>query len=1016
MVMKKSLSLLLFLLGSLSIAAQTPVRVAPDAIGSYSVIAFKVEFQADLDSLTFRNGKFHVSAADTGFLDTYPHDQNYFENHLTFLKNYWERVSKNKMQVSTKVISTVVTLPHVMSYYTSYKQNSDTAYSRLVRDFAIAAQQQIPNLTTEINSNYISENRTHFILFHAGLGHDINWVSIFGYDPTPRDISSIFLGEGFMKKNFSGNYLTIGGKQLTNLSILPETLTRPYEAFGRKSYLNFGINGLMTANMGNFLGLPDLYNAMNGNSVIGRFGLMDGYGFFNYNGHIPSVPSVWEKYQLGWVKPNIVSVNELPNQIRIHSDHTENNFDSSAVFLYLGSNRYYLLENKLRDNPSDKKGVTVSSVFNGNLTTQTFDKDENTFYYYDQSALKGVITDLSNFDWTFPGGINEKKDTIQGGVLIWRLDDDLVYQKMFSDSLSHLNSDKNNPALKLIEADGSFDIGKNYGSLQGASGSETGTIFDYFYKGNIAPLYKNKFDQDTRPSSDWNYHIPTGISINGFGRPNAIQNLTITSDIENPIVSLTKWSKTFSYEVQEAEYFATGLSDYALIFSADSLIIYKNGMWTNSFAAKVSQNQKYRAYAIHTSNDSLYLAFSSMSGNSAFDRSVIITISPDGNIQSNVVMVNDYILLDDVQSVGNGFVRLYRLNTDNSNTIKLDVLNLSGETEKSYTFTVSGITAENYTLTIIPNQDLNQVKLAISIPSLSKYFISDGNTLIEKTGQFQKLMTNQNGNTVQLLGYSSGHLSDINLLNGEINSVVMISEKEPDILLKKENVYYSLTSENMSLTAFENTMQLEYFPIINTNPINSEKVMLINNKEFVAYNSGKNWFIKSLFDNDEPLYLNLPNGILHFIENSESQSLTTAAIQNKNSIDFVRLSAVPVWGGTNSSLPFLNHTIGNLTRTKKEYTQSNHPDKMDAYVWPNPITDKIGYFRFNLPFNGSGKVIIHDLTGQVVETISVQVVKNQETEFQWSIGNAQSGLYLATVDISGDGQQLSKIIKVLITR
>lgn len=1015
--MKNSLSLLFLLLGSISVVAQNPVRFAPDASGAYSVIAFKVEFQADLDSLTFRNGKFHISAADTGFLDSYPHDQDYFENHLTFLKNYWERVSKNKMQVSTKVISTTITLPHVMSYYSTYKQIPDTAYSRLVRDFTIAAQQQIPNLTTEINSNYISKDRTHFILFHAGLGHDINWVSIYGYDPTPKDISSLFLGESFMLKNFGGSNLSIGGKQLSNLSILPETLTRPYEAFGKKSYLNFGINGLMTANMGNFLGLPDLYNSSNGNSVIGRFGLMDGYGFFNYNGHIPSVPSIWEKYQLGWIKPNIISIDDLPRQIRIHTDHAKNDFDSSAVFIYLGSNRYYLLENKLRDNPTDKKGVTVSSIFNGNLTTRTFSKDENSFYYYDQSALKGVITDLSNFDWTFPGGINEKKDTIQGGVLIWRLDDDLVYQKMLDDSLGRLNSEKDNPALKLIEADGSFDIGKNYGSLQGASGSETGTIFDYFYKGNIAPLYTNKFDEDSRPSSEWSYRIPTGISVSGFGRPNNIQNLTIGYDPESPIVDVKKWTRTFSFDVQIVEYFATGNSDFALVFSADSLIIYKNGLWKNSFPIRVSKNQKNRSYSIHSSNDSLYFIYaSSLSGNESYDRNGIITISADGNVQISESLSGEFILLDDIQSIGNGFVRLFRLKSDDINMIKMDVLNLSGEVVKNYSFTVSGLTSANAQLTVVPNQDLNQVKLVVSIPALSKYFISQGNLLIEKTGQYEKFFTKQSESVIHLLGYKSGKLNDIILSSGDVNSETQLSDKIPEILLQADNIYYSLTKENTSLLAYENSMQMEYFPVRNTDEVKSVKVLSADQKDYVIFSSGKNWFIRSLYDGDEPRYINLPNGISHFIENKKSGSLTTAIIQNTNTVDFAKLSAKSVWIGTNSAHPFLNSVMGNLTEPKSKFTASNNPAKSDAYIWPNPITGKTGNFRFNLPFSGSGKVIIHDLTGQVIQSIPVTVVKNQETEVQWSIGDAQSGLYLATVDISGDGQNLSKIIKVLITR
>ena len=89
-----------------------------------------------------------------------------------------------------------------------------------------------------------------------------------------------------------------GGGYVANSLVLPETESRKIPGIGGDVFLEYGINGLLCASLGNFLGLPDLFDTKSGATAIGRFGLMDGQGIFSFSGVFPPEPSAWEKYWL----------------------------------------------------------------------------------------------------------------------------------------------------------------------------------------------------------------------------------------------------------------------------------------------------------------------------------------------------------------------------------------------------------------------------------------------------------------------------------------------------------------------------------------------------------------------------------------------------------------------------------------------------------------------------------------------------------------------------------------------
>ena len=77
----------------------SPKTVAKDTV---KILAVLVDFQKDKDAATFGNGKFgSIYSKDYGnsILDPLPHNQNYFSEHLEFVKNYFEKVSEGKLIV-----------------------------------------------------------------------------------------------------------------------------------------------------------------------------------------------------------------------------------------------------------------------------------------------------------------------------------------------------------------------------------------------------------------------------------------------------------------------------------------------------------------------------------------------------------------------------------------------------------------------------------------------------------------------------------------------------------------------------------------------------------------------------------------------------------------------------------------------------------------------------------------------------------------------------------------------------
>ncbi|MDG5767340.1 T9SS type A sorting domain-containing protein [Balneolales bacterium ANBcel1] len=494
--------------------------------GTIHIVAVMVEFEEEDNRFTSGNGTFDLPylQRDDITIGPLPHDLGYFQAHLEFAQNYFQTVSGGQLNIEYTIVPEVLRLDNPMSSYAPLGESGDENYklAHLARDaWAEASGIDLPNLSQ------LDQERTMFIVFHAGSGRNIELMGT-SLEKTPQDIPSVYLGNRSLERlleqpGFQGFELGDTGLRVTNTALLPQTQSRAGEdVTGNEYVLELSINGLLVANIGSFLGLPDLFNTESGTSAIGRFGLMDAASIFSYRGMFPPEPSAWEKIYLGWVDPfDIALDSEEPIQLPATSLHQPGSIARHAI----SADEYFLVENRHR-NPSGEPLEITFRTPDGTYVTRSIDPmderfDANNDSDYDEILEPGVVVNVSSFDWSLPGGPdiapdgNEDDDTgrlLNGGILIWHIDE-AVIRNTIDDN--RVNADNNRRGVQLKEADGSQDIGFSSSPERFINGN----AFDFWWSGNnftvITPtgdslvVYENRFGRDTRPSNESNTGSPS---------------------------------------------------------------------------------------------------------------------------------------------------------------------------------------------------------------------------------------------------------------------------------------------------------------------------------------------------------------------------------------------------------------------------------------------------------------------------------------------------------------------------
>lgn len=495
-------------------AGLTRQKSQPDTL---RILAIRVDFQEDTNSLTTGNGKFQFTSSEDLSIDPPPHNLAYFEDQLLALSNYYKTVSHGKLilagDVYPKDPQSSYTVSEQMSSYvpTRSEEELDRRLSELFQEgFKLA----------DSSENIDFSQYDSFILFHAGVGSDF----ALDFDPTPQDVPSVFLDFNLLKKNLGGNepgYQGIavngGNSFIKDGIILPETQTQ--EGF------EIALLGTMTIMFGNQLGLPLLFNPDTGRSGIGVFGLMD-QGSGNFLGLLPAEPCAWSKIFLGWETPI-----EISNGADLPISAPRSGNQNKIYKIPINEKEYFLLENRNRDINND--GIAVGRDAAG--TRVEFVWDEQGQRLLTESPV-GVITRVDEYDFGLPIRFDETgRNVLPGpGILIWHIDERVIEANFAS---NRVNANPELRGVDLEEADGAQDIGQIYGFLDAGAGSENGITEDAWWASNpiitqfLRPDRPVAFDPTTMPSSNSNTGAISHITINDFSEPDSIMSFSVHNEV-----------------------------------------------------------------------------------------------------------------------------------------------------------------------------------------------------------------------------------------------------------------------------------------------------------------------------------------------------------------------------------------------------------------------------------------------------------------------------------------------------
>lgn len=1015
--MKNILSFLsLFLISLGSISAQTflgklnpyPVETTISLQNdTLKILAVMVEFQPDQDAATFGNGKFgSIYSQDYGntILDPLPHDKNYFENHLEFVRNYYNKISNSNVNIEYTVLDNIITVSQTMRNYSPPPRSDDFLP---LGNFS----KEVWTLTAQANPSLIFSEYDVFLIFHAGVGRDISLPGSLGNE---RDLPSVYLSDRALREILNNDLtgLPVNRSGNFNTMIMPETESRELTTITGTFLFQITINGLLVASVASHLGLPDLFNTETGLSAIGRFGLMDGQSIFAYNGTYPPEPSAWEKIYLGWAEPVTISPGDF--DISLVTKLAATLADTVILKVPLNSSEYYLIENRNRD--ANQDGSTVSYKIGDVVFTKTFTKDTTGYRSFDTDSLAGVIIDVDEFDWALPGS----------GILIWHIDDNVIQEKLASNKI---NTDKNRRGVKLVEADGIPDIGERFFTIFGDEVIGEGTQEDLWYSSNPSELYQNRFAKDTRPSTRTNTGANSLITISNFTDINNRMNFRITFgdsiikplfsffiDDDNRKLSLTSLALNSDFVTY---YLLTDSSLFLL--NKDGIIEQVRNFSKFKTAAFIKDETKY-VYGVFDST--LNIAALSVNNFQLYniDLDQHITAPPiivrTTNSQSELI-ISTYTYTNDLFE---GKLIYYDLTSDPVNpsikrTVVNPVLPIKNTADGDfYSYIGKLITMETIDRWLYID-NFGSYEFTNELPiSLISTKDSEGN-------YFSVIMTNS---MIDLSVYSFYSMRGNNILskfsihsNTNIESFALADLRQDGsnyLLLNTGNKteVYNLVGSLSDNFPFTEPAGIEFTGV----PLAADFEGSSNSEIISTTKDGRIFAIDG--GTGKPL--------LGFPISSGSEISITPVLSNydgKTNLAVIDDNNVfSVWAISSAEgILFWSEMLGNPGNTsfivgaKSQNRINEFFPKNRAYNYPNPVYDGQTFIRYYVSEESRINIKIFDLAGSFVAEMNDLATAGMDNETLWDVSNIQSGVYLARIEaVSKSGKSESQVIKIAVVK
>jgi len=948
-----------------------------------NVYAIRVQFKPDNNSQTTGDGRFDVSSNYPDSVDAPPHDSLYFVYKLEFLKNYYYKSSKGKLIVNYILLPTVRNLPNEMEFYSPRRTENLQRMGNLFFDVWRSAD-------STIDFSGVNPNNSAFIIFHAGVGRDVDLASQ-GLFVGELDLPSIYMSNGTLKSLYGDTtqgYYTNEGTIIPSSCILPEQEYRVINTSFGDIFLELGLNGIVVATIGSHLGLPDLFDTQTGRTAIGRFGLMDGQAIFSYLGVFPPEPSAWEKQYLGWIDPVIVGNN---GTYTTKAATLDVNGNESVHKILISGKEYFLVENRNRDANGD--GQTIHFVSGGVQSTMNFTKDEDGFNSSDIWKLKGSITDVDELDWSVPGLKNDTAN-FQGGILVWHIDENVIEAKIGSNTI---NNDIEHKGVDVEEAKGSQDIGVVVPTPIGDIVSD-GFFVDFWYDGNHyrpSNIYRNEFNQTTFPNSKSYSNINSRVCLSAFSTIGPV--MTFNYQLCGNISNINNFPRFVGIDTSGNaqpigfDYNGNGL-DEIFVNVKDSLYGFRdNG---NSIRAdmpngflKDSASNFAVGYLFGTSTPQNHNIVG-IYGN----KINIIYFTIDTNTTAPTIISYDG---------GSNFFSTPNLITRNNSDLKVGT-----RTGKIGNLSLSTF---NLTYDSVSSQMINQIA---SLPSDGIDYVS-GNEKYLVLGIFDndtvKSVTIEN-NQVKLNGIViSGNLG-ITSINSTPVAADLNKDGYQDIIFSADNKIYAINRNGVLIDNF---------------PYSIPGVSIMESGCAVADLNRDGKYEVIFGTGDGRIYAYSADGkvLEGFPLSTGSRILSTPAIINSDgsfgvivySSDGYLYGFKTPWAFDNSRIAWKNY-LNDFSHSNSNYvplspvTSGSCLPSEKVYNWPNPAYGKSTNIRYFLGGDvTSVSIKIMDLSGELVTTLAGTTHKGLDNEVPWDISTVQSGIYIAVLELSGGCSETASI-------
>ncbi|MCS7249764.1 MAG: immune inhibitor A [candidate division WOR-3 bacterium] len=962
-------------------------------IDTIRVLAIRVEFKEDNDTLTTGNGKMDLKGfltEEDGLYYDPPHTKKYFENLLLGLRNYFWHNSLGKLHIEFKVMPEGVLdayqLPYEMKYYgdTMWKwpnydfRGVEMGLCRLMEDaFTIADQD------TNINfSDY-----DYFIIFHAGscAQTDIK-------ENSPFDLWAATINSEALEYYLGKPYIEVdnGKKRIDIACILPE-MTRQdtlYEG-GINYYGMMGMLGLLAHEFVHPLGGYDLYDVTGHSMGVGGWSLMGYGGWLGSHdcppGTIPSSLDPFHKILFGFVEPKVVnlSTNNLAC-FTMCMDSLLFSERETLTFIYkipISEDEYFLIENRQTD--IRKKDTIVVKRENG--------------------VVIGV--EDGEYDFFLAGS----------GILIWHIDEKIIREY---GPYNAININPSHKGVDLVEADGIQDFDKfiyqDYYEMVGSK-------YDPFFKGG----FLDSLTENTSPSSD-GYYGKTYYQFYIHSEPETIMYFSFKNKLLKK-----ELIRNFSEPL---------LSPLGKDLNCDGIKEVIVPCSTGIIYAYEPNGEPYLGYEIlcqlplEITSD---LSIGDITGDSMLEIVVIsyeriVVIDAFGNV------LFDLFLNGEIKSE----VLLYDIDNNNKKEIIVG-------TEKGYLYIINGEgrIKENFPIKLI-----GKIKLTPAICDSYIVILTDNNQL--HLVSFEGRMKNGFPISLSYSPFSSPSSPIVfdfdNDKNKEIlllvpinlNYKLFIISPEGDIKYSSKEImeypafsyiaigdvnndknYDIITFSKNKIFAFNyNLTLIENFPII-FDSIYLKEIIL---NGYLFYEEIPFYFYTSPiigdFDGNEicDIFAGLPNFGVSI--NNQQRLFTTGGIKTVPFItDLDNDSLIELILTTEDRYLYVYNTFGKekdiFWQTKLSTTErdgrilkklekeaiSNKSLINYFYVYPNPITinDQRGYLRFKTTKEAiEAKIEIYDFSFKKLLERKIKNIKVIDNEYEIDIKKFKSGVYLLKLEIS----------------